>query len=300
MKEYELTAGQKENLSRALQKYNNAKDIARATYGSKYIEPILPLNQEEIENGRFKPGDRPEYQRLIRLLDGAKPEQFVQDESASYRFSKFDKRMARTIEKRSTTLEQHTINANKELLDYYNMQSKTDPTIEGRKRAIETAQLIKERMAESEATLKMKVSTATSRRQARSRLAAQHYRTSPGQQARSLERFKENYLHSLMRNGLAEIIESTESGTGAYVEVENDDNIEIDEKYLSDMVQGNVVSIPSDKVNSVYQRLASMSAEELFNMISLNPDLEIDFIYNSDDSIGALTRIDAALRAYEG
>lgn len=296
MAKYNMTYQQRMRLQEAIQHHEEAFHKAQQQYGAAAVKPAITIDETTIEHGVLQIGDRPEYQRMIRLLEGTTPEQFLVDPASLQGLTEFDKRLGKSVTRYSTKVLESRLQKSEERLAQYSQE-----LLETRDRSeyqtiLEQQQAERQRQARLRASLSYSPMDARDREQFESRVRARLYSTGSGARNYRDETYKNNFLKSMLINGLA-TLEDTGPSVAEPDVFRTDLDIGSTPGVAGELPEGTDLS---ESVNNVYAAIMNMDASEFVDFIAHRPDLEIKDNYINANSLDYLNELWAALSRWQG
>ena len=296
MAKYNLTYQQRMRLQEAIQHHEESFHKAQQQYGSAAVKPAVTIDETAIEHGVLQIGDRPEYQRMIRLLEGTTPEQFLVDPASEQGLTEFDKRLGKSVTRYSTKVLESRLQKSEERLAQYSQE-----LLETRDRSeyqtiLEQQQAERQRQARLRASLSYSPMDARDRQQFESRVKARLYSTGSGARNYRDETYKQNFLKSMLVNGLATMGDTEPSVAEPDVFI-TDLEIGSTPGMTGELPQGTDLT---GNINNVYAAIMNMDASEFVDFIAHRPDLEIKDNYINANSLDYLNELWAALSRWQG
>ena len=295
MAKYNMTYQQRMRLQEAIQHHEEAFHKAQQQYGSAAVKPALTIDETSIEHGVLQIGDRPEYQRMIRLLEGTTPEQFLVDPASPQGLTEFDKRLGRSVTRYSTKVLESRLAKSEERLAQYSQELLDTRDRNEYQTILEQQQAERQRQAQLRASLSYSPMDARDRSQFASRVSGRLYSTGSGARRYRDETYKQNFLKSMLVNGLATATEDARPGV--------EENIFSTATELGD-ISTTLDRLPegtdlSQNVNNVYGAIANMDASDFVDLIISRPDLEIKDNYNNANSLPYLNELWSAISRWQ-
>lgn len=295
MPKYNMTYQQRMRMQEAIQHHEEAFHKAQQQYGSAAVKPALTIDETSIEHGVLQIGDRPEYQRMIRLLEGTTPEQFLVDPASPQGLTEFDKRLGRSVTRYSTKVLESRLAKSEERLAQYSQELLGTRDRNEYQTILEQQQAERQRQARLRASLSYSPMDARDRSQFASRVSGRLYSTGSGARQYRDEIYKQNFLKSMLVNGLATATEDARPGV--------EENIFSTATELGD-IPTTLDRLPegtdlSQNVNNVYAAIANMDASDFVDFILSRPDLEIKDNYNNANSLPYLNELWSAIRRWQ-
>ena len=296
MAKYNLTYQQRMRLQEAILHHEEAFHKAQQQYGSAAVKPAVTIDETTIEHGVLQIGDRPEYQRMIRLLEGTTPEQFLVDPASAQGLTEFDKRLGKSVTRYSTKVLESRLQKSEERLAQYSQELLETRDRNEYQTILEQQQAERQRQARLRASLSYSPMDARDREQFESRVRARLYSTGSGARNYRDETYKQNFLKSMVINGLATMADT-------------DPTIAEPDVFLVPVelgaTPGTGSTLPegtdlSANVNNIYARIMNMGAGDFVDFIASRPDLEIKDNYINANSLDYLNELWAALSRWQG
>lgn len=291
MAKYNLTYQQRKRLQEAIQHHEEAYHKAQQQYGSAAVKPAITIDETAIEHGVLQIGDRPEYQRMIRLLEGTTPEQFLVDPTSVQGLTEFDKRLGRSVTRHSTKVLEYRLQKSEERLSQYAQELLETRDRNEYQTILEQQQAERQRQARLRASLSYSPMDARDRSQFESRVKARLYSTGSGARAYRDETYKQNFLKSMVINGLATMADTEQGVAEPSVTL-----VPIELGHTSgtgsELPEGTDLTA---NVNNIYASIMNMDASDFVDFIASRPDLEIKDNYINANSLDYLNELWAAI-----
>ena len=198
--DFKWTKARLEKIYSLLDEISDNVQEAVYLYGEDAI-PTINISEQDVIEGRFKPGDYNEYRRLVRVLSNTTPESFKPHGKG---ISDFDVKFANMVERQYDKYRERTIEAYDEQIKELTNMRKNAKTRDQRESINEQLRIIRRAKKKVEAYDAFKPSRDDNESQFRRKVLGRQGATSAAYQSLRKALYQQNYLQALRHNNMSE------------------------------------------------------------------------------------------------